>query len=123
EAGYAVTQQLLGSPAPENWGACRLVIVEGSRQEPEALHTCRRLRRLLGDAFIPILFVTDDHGPQTRLASFECAADTCLLRPFAAGELRAQVQALLRMKDLHSRLAEKTAEVNRMNRRLQEEYE
>lgn len=123
EAGFAVGRQPLGTSETADFTACRLVIVEGSRQESEALHTCRRLRRLLADAFVPILFVTDNHGPQTRLASFECGADTCLLRPFAAGELRAQVQALLRMKDLHSRLAEKTAEVHRMNRRLQEEYE
>jgi sigma-B regulation protein RsbU (phosphoserine phosphatase) len=46
-----------------------------------------------------------------------------LLRPFAPGELLAQVNALLRLKDVHDRLADKTAEVQRMNNRLQKAYQ
>src|SRR5262249_29767176 len=37
-------------------------------------------------------------------------------------ELRAQVQAFLRIRDMQERLAEKTAEVHRINKRLQQAY-
>lgn len=103
--------------------SCRLVILEASGSEAETRHICRRLRGRLGDAFVPILFVTRDHGPAARLAGLEGGADTYLLRPFAPGEVLAQINAFLRIKDLHDRLTEKTAEVHLVNKRLQQAYQ
>lgn len=103
-----------------------LVIFDGSRRAPEALHFCRQIRARLGDladSFTPILFITGDHSPEARLASFENGADTCILRPFAVGEVLAQTRALLRIKEVHDRLAEKTIEVNQINKRLQQAYQ
>jgi serine phosphatase RsbU (regulator of sigma subunit)/CheY-like chemotaxis protein len=118
QAGHAVGWQSLGDPGPDGPPAYDLVVVEGSRQAGAALRFCRRLRARLGDAFVPILFVTGDHSPTARLASFEGGADTYLPRPFAPGELLAQVGAFLRIKGLHDRLADQTAEVHRINQRL-----
>lgn len=121
--GHEVVGHLLGTPDPDSPTTCRLVLLDGSGQTAATLDLCRRLRPRLEDHFVPILFVTDDHNPASRLASFEAGADTYLLRPFIAGELMAQVQALLRIKETHDRLAEKTAEVNRINKRLQQAYQ
>jgi serine phosphatase RsbU (regulator of sigma subunit) len=121
--GYEVGGHLFGTPDPDALSACQLLVVEGSRSGAQALDFCRRLRGRLDEHFIPILFVTDDHAPEARLASFEAGADTYLLRPFAPGELLAQVRAFLRTKDLHDRLADKTSEVHRINRRLQQAYQ
>jgi sigma-B regulation protein RsbU (phosphoserine phosphatase) len=77
----------------------------------------------LGERFVPILFVTADASPASRLASLQSGADAYLLRPFEPAELLAQVQALLRIKEAHDRLDEKTAEVNRVNKRLQVAYQ
>src|SRR5947209_1566151 len=120
---HEVVGHLLGTPDPDGGDRCRLVVLDGSGQTAEALGLCRRLRPRLEDHFVPILFVTDDHNPASRLASFEAGADTYLLRPFVAGELMAQVQALLRLKETHDRLSEKTAEINRINKRLQQAYQ
>src|SRR5207244_233822 len=95
--GHEVVGHLLGTPDPDGADHCRLVVLDGSGQTAEALALCRRLRPRMEDHFVPILFVTDDHNPASRLASFEAGADTYLLRPFIAGELIAQVQALLRI--------------------------
>jgi sigma-B regulation protein RsbU (phosphoserine phosphatase) len=114
---------LLGTPEPDGLNRYHLVLLDGSGSGPPALQLCRRLRGQLEESFVPILFVTDDHSPDARLASFEAGADTCLLRPFAPGELLAQVRAFLRIKDTHDRLAERTAEVHRINRRLQHAYQ
>jgi len=121
--GFNIADHILGDPEPENLGSQQLVLVEGGQGAPDALNLCRRLRTLLDDNVVPILYITDDHGPEARLASFEAGADTYLLRPFAPAELLAQVRAFLRIKDTHDRLAEKTTEIHRINKRLQQAYQ
>jgi sigma-B regulation protein RsbU (phosphoserine phosphatase) len=112
----------LGGEDPADPTAYHLVLIDGSGGG-DALALCRRLRSRFADRFVPILYVTADHGPAARLAGLEAGADTYLLRPFAPGELLAQVRAFLRLKELHDRLGEKTAEVHRINRRLQQAYQ
>src|SRR5262249_7086881 len=99
-----------------------LIVLEGSGGGRQGLHLCRHLRARLTDQFVPILFVLDDPAPAWRLATLDAGADTYLLRPFAPGELLGQVEAFLRLKDLHDRLEEKSAEVRRVNQRLQQTY-
>jgi sigma-B regulation protein RsbU (phosphoserine phosphatase) len=120
DGGHEVGGHLLGSPEPEHLEQYQLLIVEGDGQ---GLELCRRLRQRCDENFVPILFVTSDPDPIARLASFEAGADTYLLRPFAPGELLAQVRAFVRIKELHDRLSEKTDEVHRINKRLQQAYE
>ncbi len=96
-----------------------LAIVEASGCHDESLAFVRRLRAA-AEPIVPVLFITPDPDPAARLASFEAGADTYLLRPYLTEELRAQVQALLRIREVHDRLAEKTAEVHRVNKRLQQ---
>src|SRR5207247_649251 len=69
------------------------------------------------------LYLTGDLAPRARLASLESGADAYILRPFEPAELLAQVQALLRIKERHDHLTEKTAEVHRINKRLQATYQ
>jgi serine phosphatase RsbU (regulator of sigma subunit) len=121
--GYEVFGHLLGTADPDQPADYRLVVIVGTGGGSAALDLCRRLRAKTDEAVLPVVFVTDDHGPDVRLASFEAGADACLLRPFAPGELLAQVRALLRIKETHDRLTEKTAEVNRINKRLQQAYQ
>jgi sigma-B regulation protein RsbU (phosphoserine phosphatase) len=122
-AGHLVEGHLLGAPEPAGLAACRLLLIDGSGAPADALALCRRLRARLEEGFTPILFVTDDPSPQARLASFEAGADTYLLRPFAPGELLAQVSAFLRIKETHDKLTEKSAEVQRINKSLQQAYQ
>ena len=120
--GHEANGHLLGTPDPEV-GDYQLVMVDASGAGTDALDLCRRLRARMEERVLPILCITDDHAPAARLASFEAGADTYLLRPFAPGEVLAQVKALLRIKDTHDRLADKTAEIHRINKRLQAAYQ
>jgi len=122
-AGYEAGGHLLGTPDPEDVGRYQLIVVEGGACSKEALDLCRRLRQRLEDGFVPILFVTEDASPAARLAPFAAGADTYLVRPFVVEELLAQVKAFLRIKDTHDRLADKTAEIHRINKRLQAAYQ
>src|SRR5439155_13106949 len=98
-------------------------ILDATHNAAECLAFCQCLRAKVGDGYLPTLFITADPTPAARLASLESGADAYLLRPFDPAELLAQVRALLRNKERHDRLAEKTAEVNRINKRLQQAYQ
>jgi serine phosphatase RsbU (regulator of sigma subunit)/CheY-like chemotaxis protein len=111
---------LLGNPDPEALAGFTLILIEGSRSPPSAMELCRRIRERLEDRFVPILYVNAEPSLAARLASFESGADAALLRPLAPGELLAQVKALLRIKESHDRLSGKSAEVHRINKRLQQ---
>jgi sigma-B regulation protein RsbU (phosphoserine phosphatase) len=123
QAGFALVRH---APAHRELGELaghQLILVDGNLPAGEALALCRRLRARLADGFVPLLFVPGDATPAARLASLQAGADTYLLRPFAPAELLAQVQALVRLKERHDRLTEKSAEVQRVNQRLQRTYQ
>jgi phosphoserine phosphatase RsbU/P len=118
--GCELAGHLLGGAEPESPGRYQLIVVEGNRGDGAALELCHRLRDRLDNLFVPILYLSSDPAPASRLAGLEAGADACLPRPFAPGEVLAQVKALLRIKDAHDRLAGKTAEMHRINKRLQQ---
>jgi sigma-B regulation protein RsbU (phosphoserine phosphatase) len=122
-AGHSVVWHGVNGKEPEELIDSRLVVLDGSQHEDETPAFCRRLRARLIDSFIPILYVTADGERAARLAGMSEGADTYLLRPFAPIELLGQVSAFLRIKELHDRLAEKSAELHRVNRRLQQAYQ
>jgi sigma-B regulation protein RsbU (phosphoserine phosphatase) len=123
QAGLSVGWQPLDAARGEDADSPALVILDGSKREQEACQLCRRLRTHYLDSFVPIIFLAGDHKPESRLQSLDSGADTCLTRPLAPGELLAQVQAFLRLKGLHDRLTEKAAEMQRVNRKLQQTYQ
>ncbi len=122
QGGRDVETHVPGAPDPANLGRYQLLVVEAGRAPADALDFCRRCRGRLEDGFTPILYVAEDHAPAARLACYEAGADAYLLRPFAEEELLAQARALLRIKEVHDRLREKTTEINRINKRLQQAY-
>src|ERR1700688_607328 len=77
--GYDVGGHLLGTPDPADLPSYQLIVIEGPQGNSDALGLCKRFRAQVDDSFVPILFVTDDHSPSARLASFEAGADTYLL--------------------------------------------
>jgi sigma-B regulation protein RsbU (phosphoserine phosphatase) len=112
----------IGAADPADLSGYQAIVVDANNNAAECLAFCQRLRGRAGDSFLPTLFITADPTPAARLASLEHGADAYLLRPFDPAELLAHVRALLRNKERHDRLADKTAEVNRINKRLQQAY-
>ncbi len=55
------------------------------------LRSCRRMGNTL-----PVLILTARDGVEDRIAGLDAGADDYLLKPFALGELRARLRALLR---------------------------
>jgi phosphoserine phosphatase RsbU/P len=121
-AGHIVAWQVLESAEADNLSTSDLIIVQSGQTEPTS-EQCGRLRSRLADRFVPILLVGCEQNPATRVKSLQSGADACLLGPLVDGELVAQVQALIRLKRLHDRVAEKQAESHRITTRLQKAYQ
>jgi sigma-B regulation protein RsbU (phosphoserine phosphatase) len=118
--GCDLVHYQLGTPDPDTPARFQLTLIDSGPFAAPALELCRRLRERLGDLFVPILFLTENSEPAHRVAAFESGADACLPRSLDAAELRAQIKALLRIKETHDRLADRTSEVHRVNKRLQQ---
>jgi sigma-B regulation protein RsbU (phosphoserine phosphatase) len=120
-AGFQITPQVFASNLDDS-PPCQLLLLDGSTALDAAVEHCRRFRQRLGDLFVPILFLGDAQRGDARRLALEAGADVFLVHPCSGAELLAQVQALLRIKESHDRLADKAAEVHRINRRLQHAY-
>ncbi len=123
QAGYPVTYSPFSLENGTEFHRHGLIVIEGNGDSRQTFHLCRQIRNRLSDKYVPILMVHGDPKPAARLASLESGADTYLLRPFDPAELMAQVKNFARLKDRHDRLAEKTEEVHRINKRLQTAYQ
>ena len=122
-AGHGVEGQVFGHPPHVQGMSPYLVIVDGTRKGDEALVHCRSLRARQGDQFVPILYLTEDSAPETRLACLEAGADAYLARPIQPAELLAQTRALLGIKERHEVLSAKSREAQRVTKRLQLAYQ
>jgi serine phosphatase RsbU (regulator of sigma subunit) len=120
--GWEADAHAPGAADPDGLHAFGLVVVDSGGDAAAALALCRRLRDRLADGFTPLLYVAAAGGPADRLAGYAAGADACLPRPFAPEELLAQARALGRIKEIHDRLNEKTAEARRVHQRLQLTY-
>ncbi len=123
KAQFEVETRTLQTCEPASFNGYQVIIIDAARSAADCQAFCHRLREKMNDGFLPTLFITTDPSPSARLASLECGADAYLVRPFDPAELLGQVRALLRNKERHDRLAEKTAEIHRINKRLQLAYQ
>jgi phosphoserine phosphatase RsbU/P len=121
-AGHAVEVRSFGDVSAAVPPGC-LIIVDGKGQTTEAMAVCRQLRSRIVDVFTPLLFILEDTSPVARLACIEAGADAYMLRPFLPTELLTQVQSFLRVKQMHHRLADQTAEMRSINQRLKRAYQ
>jgi sigma-B regulation protein RsbU (phosphoserine phosphatase) len=98
----------------------QLVLIQAAQSDDAALRCCRQLHARLRDSLVPVVFLTHQ---ASHVAPLEAGATVCLSSPPGPEELLAQTRALLRFKEAHDRLADKAAEVHRLNRRLQQAHE
>ncbi|HLJ93778.1 MAG TPA: SpoIIE family protein phosphatase [Gemmataceae bacterium] len=122
QEGHTTAWHSVDAGEPRELTTCDLVVLDAGHHEHETLELCQRLRNGLADRMLPILLIAPGQNPDTRLAALERGADVCLTRPLAAREFLAQVQAILRLKKRHDRLAEKAAEFVRVHHQLQQSY-
>lgn len=126
EENYETTRQTVGASRPDDnhLATFDLVVIDSPLSgERGALAFCRELRRELGERFLPILYLTDNADQSQRVFSAEVGADAHMVRPIDRVEFMAQVKTFLRIKMLQDRVVEQSAELKRMNRRLELAYD
>jgi len=106
---------MLAADAIDNWD---LILLDGTDQDPLLMEICGRWRERLGDAFLPIILITDDVSLEARLTGYELGADAHMSRPLDLADLLARVQSLLRLKALQDRLAEQNRQISHMNQQM-----
>ena len=83
---------------------------------------CRRLRSLDETRTIPIILVTGHHrDTQSLVQGLTAGGDDYVTKPVSQQELRARVEAMLRIEDLQNRLETLNVELEREVRRRTEE--
>jgi PleD family two-component response regulator len=74
-----------------------LVILDHSMPGMSGLDVCRRLKQNPFTARIPVVMLTAQSGVESKVEGFAAGADDYVAKPFDPRELRARVQALLRL--------------------------
>ena len=74
-----------------------LVVLDNSMPNMTGLEVCRRIKENPFTARIPVLMLTAQSGVENKVEGFTAGADEYLAKPFDPRELRARVQALLRL--------------------------
>lgn len=88
----------------------------------DGFEVCRRLRSLEETHTIPIILVTGHHrDTQSLVKGLAAGGDEYVTKPVSQQELRARVEAMLRIEDLQNRLEVLNAELDREVRRRTEE--
>jgi PleD family two-component response regulator len=74
-----------------------LIVLDNSMPQMTGLEVCRLLKENPFTARIPVLMLTAQSGVENKVEGFNAGADEYLAKPFDPRELRARVQALLRL--------------------------
>ena len=90
EDGHAVLQSIQGRE-PD------LVILDHAMPGMNGFEVCRRVKTNPFTARIPVLMLTAQSTVESKVEGFAAGADDYLAKPFDPRELRARVQALLRL--------------------------
>jgi len=103
--GVAALQMLQEDQAPN------LVLLDWSMPQLDGLEVCRRVRQLPQSQGTYIILVTGKVNKEDIVAGLEAGADDYVTKPFDPGELKARLQAGVRIVELQQSLAERVREL------------
>ncbi|MFC7359154.1 adenylate/guanylate cyclase domain-containing protein [Nocardioides astragali] len=96
-----------------------LVLLDVVMPGIDGYEVCRRIRADARTAYLPIVMLTASDAEQ-RVAALEAGADDFVRKPFDRSELLARVESLGRIKRYHDTISVQRAELETMNRELEE---
>jgi response regulator RpfG family c-di-GMP phosphodiesterase len=96
-----------------------LVLLDIDMPRLDGIETCRRLRRLGARAHLKILLMSGRSDPDVLASMLLAGADDFLIKPFTPVQLRARVQAALRLQTVQERGDLLTSQLLQLNRELE----
>ena len=103
--GVAAWDIITGPDAPP------LAIMDWMMPGLEGLELCRRIRQRPESASMYVILLTSRDDAEDVVTGLDAGADDYLIKPFRAAELRARVNAGLRVLSLQDKLAHRVAEL------------
>lgn len=82
-------------------GGVDLVLLDVLMPKMTGLETCRLLKGMQRDAFLPVVLLTVKADTASRVEGLKIGADDYVCKPFEEQELLARIDAMLRIKKLH----------------------
>ena len=104
-AGYAVEVAASGEAALEMFkpGAFDVVFMDLMMPGIDGIETTRRLKKIAGEVFTPVIFVTGASDEDSLVRAIEAGGDDFLGKPVTPGILLAKLSALERIRRVHAR--------------------
>ncbi len=95
-----------------------LVLLDVTGPEDDGAEFCRRFRTHSEMQAIPVIAVTEDSSLEQQDRAIDIGADGVICRPFQPAELLSRVRSIVRMQDLHDRVAEQNRQLLEVNAQL-----
>jgi two-component system, cell cycle response regulator len=116
-AGFTVEAMVDGQEAFERvaQGGVDLVLLDIVMPRLSGLETCRLLKGMTSEGFLPVVLVTVKTDTASRVEGLKIGADDYVCKPFEEQELIARVAAMLRIKRLHDHVASQRAKLERLS--------
>jgi adenylate cyclase len=120
--GYDILQAVDGEEAINVVRATRpdLVLLDVVMPKLDGIETTKRLKADAALSFIPIILVTSKTDTKDVVAGLEAGADEYLTKPVDQTALIARVKSMLRVKEMHDRIATQAADLATWNRTLEQ---
>ena len=96
-----------------------LILLDVMMPKIDGIEVCRRLKKLQGVAFTPIILVTAMTDAKDVVAGLDAGADEYLTKPVDHAALSARVRSMLRIKALHDTVTAQAEEIARWNATLE----
>lgn len=96
-------------------GGVDLALLDIIMPRLSGLETCRLLKSMTAEAFLPVVLVTAKTDTASRVEGLKIGADDYVCKPFEEEELLARVGAMLRIKRLHDHVAAQRAYLEQLS--------
>ena len=97
-----------------------LVLLDVNMPGIDGYETARRIRALLPEEWVPIIFLSASEADQDLERAIECGGDDYLVKPVSAVVLTAKMRALQRLDQMRRKLVEVSNDLSAANQRLEE---
>lgn len=116
KAGFLVDAVDDGQEAIEiiGRGGVDLVLLDVVMPRLTGLETCRLLKGMTAESFLPVVLVTVKSDTASRVEGLKIGADDYVSKPFDEEELLARVGAMLRIKRLHDQVTAQRAHLEQL---------
>jgi len=87
-------------------GGVDLVLLDVMMPKMSGLETCRVVKSLQRDSFLPVMLLTVKSDTASRVEGLKIGADDYVCKPFDEPEFLARIDAMLRIKKLHDHVSQ-----------------